>query len=126
MVTNLTRTRAFACIKAVAGEMIAGNTHIIYSELADKIGMRNKTGQGLGPILDEAATMCRKHNLPDVTAVVVTAESVRSGEPFPSLNSFNNEGIWPLSGLHIDDVPAEQKRVRDFDWQSLPTLNLNT
>lgn len=87
-------------IKIVAQAMIAGEAVITYSELAKRLGMPNDTGRGLGPILDEAAIRCRKRKLPDVTSVVVTKESFLAEKPMPSEASFNDDGLWPLSGLH--------------------------
>ena len=86
--------------------------------------MPNQTGQGLGAILDEAAAMCREITIPDVTAVVVTKESIAEGRPFPSMDSFI-DGIWPVSGLGIEDVPDEPARVREFDWKKVPSLGLS-
>jgi hypothetical protein len=103
--------------------MIEGETAISYSELARRLAMPNDTGRGLGPILDEAAAMCLEHGLPDVTSVVVTKESLVAGLPMPSRGSFR-DGVWPVSGLTVSDVPAEQIRVRAFNWKSVPSLRL--
>jgi len=104
--------------------MLNGEPAVTYSDLAKRLGMPNDTGRGLGPILDEAALKCKENNLPDITSVVVTKESLASGTPMPSEASFNALGFWPLSGLHKDDVPAEQERVRNFDWRKVRQLNL--
>jgi hypothetical protein len=103
--------------------MLNQETALSYSDLAKRLGMPNETGQGLGPILDEAAAMCVEHKLPDVSSVVATKESVDLGKPFPSLASFE-DGVWPKTGLRIEDVPDEQERVRQFDWKSVRSLNL--
>jgi hypothetical protein len=102
-VTQLTRKRAFQTIKIIAKAMLDGE---------------------LAVILDEAAAMCVKHDLPDVSSLVVTKESMLQGRPFPSKESFKN-GIWPISGLSVDDIPAEQERVRRFDWMSVRSLGLS-
>jgi len=123
-VTKLTRERAFATIKVVAKAVLSGEKAISYSELAKRLGMPNDTGRGLGPILDEAAAMCMQHGLPDVSAIVVTKESIAAGKPMPSAESFL-DGVWPVTGLTIDQVPEEQDRVRSFDWEKVPTLGVS-
>ncbi|WP_146168269.1 hypothetical protein [Celeribacter persicus] len=122
-VTPLTRKRAFATIKVVAKAMMEGEHAISYSDLAVRLGMPNETGRGLGPILDEAAHMCIEHNLPDVSAVVVTKESLLRGEPMPSMDSFV-DGMWPITGVMIEDVPIIQAQVREFNWREVRQLNL--
>ena len=108
-VTPLTRRRAFQTIKVLAGAILNGETALTYSDLARRLGMPNETGRGLGPILDEAAAMCTEHKLPDVSAVVVTKESLDRAQPMPAATSFR-DGVWPVSGLSIADIPAEQER----------------
>lgn len=122
-VTPLTRQRAFATIKVLANAVLNGEKAVAYSDLANRLGMPNDTGRGLGPILDEAAAMCMEHGLPDVSAIVVTKESLASGVPMPSEDSFK-DGVWPLTGLSREDVPAEQARVQSFDWGSVRSLGL--
>ena len=124
VVTELTHKRAFATIQVVARAILGGERVLTYSDLATRLGMPNETGQGLGPILDAAAATCEKHGMPNVSSVVVTKESVERGKPFPSLQSFDDDGSHP-SGLSMDDVPAEQERVRAFDWRSKPSLGLS-
>ena len=121
-VTKHTREKAFASIKTVAKAMLAGETVISYSDLAVRIGT-NPTGQGLGDILDEAARMCIDHRLPDVSAVVCTKDSIDEGRPMPSSRSFV-DGVWPITGISIDEVPAEQERVRIFPWLEVRSLGL--
>ncbi len=104
--------------------MTDGEDYITYLELDKRLGVPNPNGRNLSSILNEAARMCIKHNIPDVTAVVVTKESVEKGNPFPSIDSFNEKGIWPVSGVHIDEVPKIQEKVRNFDWTSMPTLKI--
>jgi hypothetical protein len=122
-VNPLTRKRAFLAIRAIGRAVVAGEQFVTYSDLATRLAMPNRTGRGLGKVLDEAAAMCRDRGLPDVTAVVVTKESVERGEPFPSLDSFV-DGVWPISGLSLDDVRAEQVRVQTFDWRAVRELQL--
>jgi hypothetical protein len=122
-VTTLTRKRAFATIKVVAEAMLGGETALSYSELAGRLQMPNETGRGLGPILDEAAAMCIEHGLPDVSLVIVTKESIDRGYPMPSPDSFV-DGVWPISGLTIEEIPAEQVRVAEYNWRSVKTLGL--
>ena len=76
-VTKLTRERAFYSIKIVAAAMLNNELALSYSELANRLQMPNETGQGLGPILDEAAAMCLENSLPDISAVVVTKRQPR-------------------------------------------------
>jgi hypothetical protein len=123
-VTQLTRKRAFQTIKIIAKAMLDGELAVTYSDLASRLEMPNETGRGLAAILDEAAAMCVKHDLPDVSSLVVTKESMLQGRPFPSKESFKN-GIWPISGLSVDDIPAEQERVRRSDWMSVRSLGLS-
>lgn len=124
MATKLTRQRGFETIKVIGSAMISGEKFLAYNDLAKRLEMPNDTGRGLGPILDYAAELCKKHKLPDVSAVVVTAESLDTESPFPSLSSFNANGIWPLTGMHKDDVPKEQIRVQNFEWKSVSSLGL--
>lgn len=104
--------------------MLDGETAVTYSDLAARLGMPNDTGRGLGAILDEAALKCKDAGIPNVTSVVVTKESLLAGMPMPSDASFNANGFWPLSGLHKDQIPAEQERVRNFKWLEVRQLGL--
>jgi hypothetical protein len=104
--------------------MLDNEKAVTYADLAARLGMPNDTGRGLGAILDEAALKCKEAGLPNVTSVVVTKESLLAGKPMPSEASFNSAGIWPLSGIHRDQIPDEQERVRAFDWRSVRQLNL--
>ena len=122
-VTKLTRERAFYSIKIVATAMLNNELGLSYSELANRLQMPNETGQGLGPILDEAAAMCLENSLPDISAVVVTKSSLEKGAPMPSLGSFD-DGVWRITGLAIEEIPQEQQRVRDYDWKSVKSLKL--
>jgi len=122
-VTKLTRERAFSSIKIIAKAAMDGEIAVSYSELASRLGMPNDTGRGLGPILDEAAHMCLEFNLPDVSALVVTKTSLETGIPMPSEDSFI-DGVWPITGMKIESIPAEQDRVRSFDWTKVPSLKL--
>jgi len=101
-----------------------GEVALSYSELAERLEMPNRTGQGLGPILDDAAALCIKHGLPDVSSVIVTKDSIENGQPMPSLDSFQ-DGVWPITGVSIEDVPALQNEVREFDWAAVKQLGLN-
>ncbi len=123
-ITPLTRQRAFATIKVVAEAMLAGETAITYSELANRLGMSKVNGQGLTSYLNEAAAICAEHKLPNVSCVVVSKDSLERGVPMPSEGSFSDDH-YAASGLTRDTVPAEQERVRQYDWRSLPSLNLN-
>ena len=122
-VTTLTRKRAFETIKVIASAMLNGEVAITYSELARRLALPNETGRGLGDVLGEAAAMCIERGLPDVSAVVVTKESFARGAPMPSLDSFK-DGEWPLTGLTLKDIPAEQDKVRLYDWRSVRELSL--
>ncbi|WP_341212162.1 hypothetical protein [uncultured Limimaricola sp.] len=123
-ITPLTRQRAFATIKVVAKAMQDGETAITYSELANRLGMSKVNGQGLASYLNEAAAICAEHNLPNVSCVVVSKDSLERGAPMPSEGSFSDDH-YAASGLTREDVPAEQERVRQYDWRSLPTLDLD-
>jgi len=104
--------------------MLDGEVALSYSELAKRLEMPNETGRGLGPVLDEVAVMCIKHNLPDVSSVIVTKDSIEKGQPMPSLESFTN-GIWSISGISIEDIPAVQNQVRAFNWTAVRELDLS-
>ncbi len=124
--TPRTRKLGFEVIREVAKAVASGEPFLSYSEMAQNLGMQNTTGQGLGPILDYAAELCLKHGLPDVTANVVTKSSLDSGNPMPSDNSFDANGMWAISGLYVSDVPNEQKKVIEFDWISVRPLKLQS
>ena len=120
-VTRLTRERAFKTSKIVAQAMLNGEPALAYSELARRLEMPNGIRSAFKPILDEAARMCKAKGLPDVTSVIVTKDSLDRGCPFPSLDSFS-DGVWPITGMTVDQVPAEQERVRAFDWRAVREL----
>jgi hypothetical protein len=122
-VTPLTRQRAIATIKVVADAVLAEEPGLTYSELARRLGMAKVNGQGLSSYLNEAAAICAEHNLPNVAVMVVSQESLKAGAPMPSEGSFS-DGFYANTGLTKDGVPAEQARVRDFDWGSVDTLGL--
>ena len=125
-VTPLTRHRAFATIKIVAKAMLEGEKALTYGDLKKRLGMpKPEIARGLGPILDEAAWMCKDHRIPDVSAVIVTKESMDRGAPMPSDDSFNADGFWVITGLHKDELPDYQKKVQQFDWMSLRSLGLS-
>lgn len=122
--TPLTRQRAFATIKIVANAVRSGEGAITYSELARRLGMAKVNGQGLSSYLNEAAAMCAEHGLPNVAVMVVSKESVERGVPMPSDGSFS-DGFYATTGLTREDIPAEQARVRAFDWNSVKSLHLD-
>jgi hypothetical protein len=123
-VTPLTRQRAFATIKIVAQAVMSGEQAITYSELARRLGMGKVNGQGLSSYLNEAAELCKEHDLPNVSVMVVSKESLEKGVPMPSEGSFS-DGFYASTGLTRDEVPVEQARVRAFDWKSVRSLNLD-
>jgi hypothetical protein len=47
--------------------------------------------------------------------MVVSKESLEAGVPLPSKGSFS-DGFYARTGLSEAEVPAEQARVRAFDW----------
>jgi hypothetical protein len=108
----------------VARAAISGERAISYSDLALRLEMPNPTGRGLGAILDEAAAKCRENQLPDVSAFVVAKESLAAGEPMPSRDSFDTDGFWPRSGVHMSEIPALQGEIRKFDWKAIRALGL--
>lgn len=123
-VTPLTRQRAFATIKVVANAVLAGEPALTYSELARRLGMSKLNGQGLSSYLNEAAALCAEHGLPNVSVLIVSKESLDKGEPMPSEGSFA-DGFYASTGLARSDIPAEQERVRKFDWKSVRSLGLD-
>lgn len=123
-VSPLTMTRAFETIRVVAKAVLAGETALTYSELAQRLGMSKVNGQGLSSYLNEAASLCAEHGLPNVAVLVVSKDSLDRGTPMPSEGSFS-DGFYASTGLTKADVPAEQERVRSFDWISVRSLNLD-
>ena len=123
-VSPLTKQRAFATIKVVANAVLAGESALTYSELARRLGMSKVNGQGLSSYLNEAAVLCAEHGLPNVSVMVVSKESLDRGTPMPSDGSFA-DGFYASTGLAKADIPAEQDRVRAFDWKSVRSLNLD-
>ncbi|AMY70240.1 hypothetical protein [Frigidibacter mobilis] len=122
-VSPLTRQRAFETIKVVARAMLAGEGALTYSELAKRLGMSKVNGQGLSSYLNLAATLCAEHDLPNVSVMVVSKDSLDRNQPMPSEGSFS-DGFYAATGLTKADIPAEQDRVRSFDWRSVRSLNL--
>ena len=122
-VSELTKKRAFATIEVVANAVIAGESALTYSQLAQRLEMSKVNGQGLSSYLNEAAAMCAEHGLPNVSVLVVSKESLDRGTPLPSEGSFT-DGFYASTGLTKEDIPAEQDRVRAFDWKSVRSLNL--
>ena len=122
-ITPLTKQRAFATIKIVAKAAMDGEPALSYSELARRLGMSKVNGQGLSSYLNEAAALCAEFGLPNISTLVVSRQSIDQGQPMPSSGSFS-DGFYARTGLAKDNVAAEQQRVRDFDWRSVPTLGL--
>lgn len=122
-VSALTKQRAFATIKVVAKAVLAGEVALTYSELARRLGMSKVNGQGLSSYLNEAAALCAEHGLPNVSVMVVSKDSLDQGRPLPSDGSFT-DGFYASTGLAKADIPAEQDRVRGFDWKSVRSLDL--
>ncbi len=123
-VTPLTRQRAVATIRVIGDAMLAGESAVSYSELARRLGMSKVNGQGLASYLNEAAAICAEHDLPNVAAVVVSRDSLESGAPMPSEGSFS-DNHYAASGLTRDEIPAEQERVRSYDWRGVPAFDLD-
>lgn len=123
-ISPLTKERAFATIKIVAKAALAGETALTYSDLARRLGMSKVNGQGLSSYLNEAAALCAEYNLPNVSVLVVSKESMDRGVPMPSDGSFT-EGFYASTGLTKSDIPNEQQRVRTHDWRSVRSLNLD-
>jgi hypothetical protein len=123
-VSDLTRKRAFATIKVVAKAVLAGEQALTYSQLAQRLEMSKVNGQGLSSYLNEAAALCAEHGLPNVSVLVVSKDSLDRGAPMPSEGSFS-DGFYASTGLTKADIPAEQARVRAFDWTSVRSLNIS-
>jgi hypothetical protein len=123
-VSDLTRKRAFATIKVVAKAVLAGEQALTYSQLAQRLEMSKANGQGLSSYLNEAAALCAEHGLPNVSVLVVSKDSLDRGAPMPSAGSFS-DGFYASTGLTKADIPAEQARVRAFDWASVRSLNIS-
>jgi hypothetical protein len=123
-ISALTKERAFATIKIVAKAALAGEMALTYSDLARRLGMSKVNGQGLSTYLNEAAALCAEHGLPNVSVLVVSKDSLDRGTPLPSDGSFA-DGFYASTGLTKAEIPAEQERVRAYDWRSVRSLNLD-
>jgi hypothetical protein len=123
-VTPLTAERARATIQIVAKAVLAGETALTYSELARRLGMSKMNGQGLNSYLIEAAALCAEQGLPNVGVFIVAHTSLQAGAPMPAAGSFSDI-FYAKTGLALEDVPAEQDRVRAFDWRSVTSLGLD-
>ena len=122
-VSPLAKQRAFATIKLVATAVLSGEQALTYSQLALRLGMSKVNGKGLSSYLNEGAALCAEHSLPNVSVLVVSKDSLDQGRPMPSEGSFT-DGFYASTGLTKADIPAEQERVRMFDWKSVRSLNL--
>jgi hypothetical protein len=122
-VTQLTKDRAFQTIQVVAKAVLGGEQAMTYSQLAQRLGMSKVNGQGLSSYLNQAAAMCAEGGWPNVSVLVVSKDSLDRGTPMPSEGSFA-EGFYASTGLTKADIPAEQARVRSFDWTVVGPLNL--
>jgi hypothetical protein len=122
-ISELTGKRAFATIKVVAKAVLAGEQAMTYSQLAQRLEMSKVNGQGLSSYLNEAAAICAENDWPNVAVLVVSKDSLDKGNPLPSEGSFS-DGFYASTGLTKADIPAEQQRVRAFDWKSVLSLNL--
>ena len=112
-----TEEQAAEAIRIIASALESGEAFLTYGTLEERLG---RPGQGrlIGPVLNAAARRCLDGQAPDISAVVCTAKSTRTGMPMPSEGSFGSGGIQPISGFSQDDIRAEQERVRQFDWKS--------
>ncbi|HEY6918572.1 MAG TPA: hypothetical protein VI412_04885 [Tabrizicola sp.] len=122
-VSDLTKQRAFETIRVVAKAVLAGETALTYSDLAQRLGMSKVNGQGLSSYLNQAASYCAEHGWPNVSVMVVSKESLDRGLPMPSEGSLS-DGFYASTGMTKEDVPAEQDRVRAFDWNLASALEL--
>lgn len=122
-ITPLTAERAQATIEIVAKAVLAGEIALTYSELARRLGMSKVNGQGLNSYLIEAAAICAEQGLPNIGVLVVSQNSLKAGQPLPAEGSFS-DAFYAKTGLSREDVPAEQDRVRAFNWRGVSSLDL--
>ena len=111
----LAEQRAWVSIKVIAEAVAKGELALTYSELARRLGMSKVNGQGLSQYLNRAAEICAENHWPNVSVLVVSKDSFDKGAPMPSKGSFS-DGFYAATGLTEADIPAEQARVRTFDW----------
>ncbi len=124
-VTSRTQRLAYQSIRKIADAMVGGEQFLTYRQLDELLEVPNPNGQGLGPVLDRAATMCMERGLPDISTVIVTQKSVDAGLPFPSDEVFSSSGRTKVSGLSPDQVAVEMDRVRSYNWRAVRELNLS-
>jgi hypothetical protein len=115
--TPLAEQRAWLTIKIVAEAVAKGELGLTYSDLARRLGMAKVNGQGLSQYLNRAAEICIGNGWPNVAVMVVSKESLEAGAPLPSKGSFS-DGFYARTGLTEAEVPAEQARVRAYDWST--------
>ena len=111
----LAEQRAWASIKVIAEAVGKGELALTYSELARRLGMSKVNGQGLSQYLNRAAEICAENKWPNVSVLIVSKDSFDKGASMPSKGSFS-DGFYAATGLTDADTPAEQARVRAFDW----------
>jgi hypothetical protein len=111
----LAEQRAWASITIIAEAVAKGELALTYSELARRLDMSKVNGQGLVQYLTRAAEICVENDWPNVGVMVASKESLDKGAPLPSSGSFS-QGFYTATGLTEADIPAEQARVRAFDW----------
>jgi hypothetical protein len=116
-VTPLTAERARSAIRIVAQAVLDGEPALTYSDLARRLGMSKVNGQGLNSYLIEAAAICAERGLPNIGVLVVSQLSLQAGAPLPAEGSYSDM-FYARTGLARADVPAEQERVRRFDWRA--------
>jgi hypothetical protein len=123
-ISPLTRQRAVETIRIVARAVQAGEPAVTYSELAERLGMSRVNGQGLASYLALASRICLRHGLPNTGALVVSKASLDAGAPMPSEGSFS-DAFYEASGLTAAGIPAEQAKVRAFDWDRIEAIDLD-
>lgn len=81
---------------------------LTYGDLAIRIGRPGEHNL-LGAPLDIARELCKAHNLPDITTMIVNKPSIQNGTMKPSENAIQKYNGWP-------DLRREQAKVIAFEW----------
>lgn len=84
---------------------------VTYQQLGDAVGWSHPTGRGLGKNLEVILQHLHDVGLPPLTTILV-----KKGEKYPAPDAM----AYIRRVLGNIDIEAEQRRVFEFDWLSIP------